>query len=361
MAGFDINWSMAAPVNVGGQWLAGVDRGTAIRKESDTQKALSAFSGDPSAGNLNALMGLSPQLAMRASEFQTARAEQDRKAQFRSAQSDYLLAGDAAQRPADPAAMPGAPDAQGQPAHPFEAFDPAHRAPVDSRTEAFRRMAVYDPEGASAARKQEYDFVKQRLDVADGAYDYAIARIANVADDAGYRAAVANAAERFAPLGIDIRSMVPEAYPGPDGLRRLLMSAMEAKDQIAATDRSLRLEWDIRDDEIDNQRSDRNVDSQISDRVARRDLTARGQNMTDSRGRRGQDMSSQDRRYGIETTDQRTREGWVTPKAGRSRGGSARPATPSAALPLAKTPADAAKLPRGTRFRTPDGNVKVVP
>jgi hypothetical protein len=92
-----------------------------------------------------------------------------------------------------------------------------------------------------------------------------------------------------------------------------------------------RLSWDREDDEADNDRADRNIDSTIEDRNERRGLVARGQNiasgdrqrgqdLTDSRGRfgigvasadrqRGQDLSHTDRVRGQDLGDSRGRRG----------------------------------------------------
>ena len=43
-----------------------------------------------------------------------------------------------------------------------------------------------------------------------------------------------------------------------------------------------------------------------------------------------------------------------------ARSGAAGAGSGGGALPTVRTPAEAAKLPKGTRFRTPDGRIKVV-
>lgn len=95
-----------------------------------------------------------------------------------------------------------------------------------------------------------------------------------------------------------------------------------------------RLAADIEDDQADNERADRDTESRIEDRDARRGLTARGQNIASADRRRGQDMSG------------------------------SRPRSGTASAPVihnVKTPAEALKLPKGAYFKTPDGQIKVRP
>jgi hypothetical protein len=111
------------------------------------------------------------------------------------------------------------------------------------------------------------------------------------------------------------------------------MTAMQAFNTERA---DKRLAADVEDDEADNERADRDTNSRISDRAARLDVTVRGQNIASTDRRRGQDIS-----------------GRRAPGRG-DRGGGGAPAVVDV-----KTPQEARGLPKGTVFRTPDGQVKV--
>jgi hypothetical protein len=128
--------------------------------------------------------------------------------------------------------------------------------------------------------------------------------------------------------------------------QRMGLTAMQAFQDNRA---ERRFEQDVADDEADNARADRNTDSVVEDRGARRDLVVRGQDLTDSRGRRGQDVASGDHRRGQDMTDKRVRE-----TGGKRKGG-------APVIHDVKTPTEAAALPKGSYFRTPDGKVKVRP
>lgn len=102
--------------------------------------------------------------------------------------------------------------------------------------------------------------------------------------------------------------------------QRMALTAMQAFQDGRA---ERRLEQDVADDEADNERADRNTASLISGRDARRGLIARGQNLTDARGRRGQDIALTDRRRGQDITDARLRD------TGSKHGSRSAPAVPS--------------------------------
>lgn len=98
MAGFDINWGLAQPVNVGNALLAGVEQGRAMRREADTQSALGAYASNPSMQTANALIGVDPRLGMQARGQQL---EMDKTARLqavmgRAVQGDHTAIGELA-------------------------------------------------------------------------------------------------------------------------------------------------------------------------------------------------------------------------------------------------------------------------
>lgn len=185
--------------------------------------------------------------------------------------------------------------------------------------EALLRLAQADPSRAfaledreKAARAQDLENM-HKLNAASGRL------LAGVSDQASYENAMGRMKRMFARFGESMDDYeVPSTYD-PNYVQRLRMSALDIDKQLAAERGSKRLEWDIEDDQLDNDRADRNTDSVIADRSARRDITVRGQNLSDARsrrgqdiadarGRRGQDIASSDRRRGQDVTDRRLRE-----------------------------------------------------
>jgi hypothetical protein len=107
--------------------------------------------------------------------------------------------------------------------------------------------------------------------------------------------------------------------------QRMALTAMQAFQDDRA---ERRFEQDVADDDVDNERADRNTASLISDRDARRGLTSRGQDLSDSRGRRGQDIASSDRRRGQDISDKRLRE------TGGNRGARRASTSPGSSAPV---------------------------
>ncbi|GAY19704.1 hypothetical protein [Sphingobium fuliginis] len=129
--------------------------------------------------------------------------------------------------------------------------------------------------------------------------------------------------------------------------QRMGLTAMQAFQDDRAERRQAH---DIADDEADNERADRNTDSLISDRTARRGLVARGQDLTDARGRRGQDIASSDRQRGqnMASSDRR----YATDNGGRRKKAGA-----PENIPTIRSAADRDKLPKGALYRAPDGSI----
>ncbi|KKW89405.1 hypothetical protein [Sphingobium chungbukense] len=129
--------------------------------------------------------------------------------------------------------------------------------------------------------------------------------------------------------------------------QRMGMTAMQAFNDERADQR---LAHDIADDEADNARADRNTDSLIADRNARRGLVARGQDLTDARGRRGQDLASSDRQRGqnMASSDRR----YAVDNGGRRK----KAGVPEN-IPTIRSAADRDKLPKGALYRAPDGSI----
>ena len=203
--------------------------GREMAKQQQQHNALSAYAANPNdPATRNALLPLAPELVMRLDDSRRKETEFQDGRKFNQAAVRYHGKGQSA---------------EGQPK-------------LSERDQAFHDMMQIDPAKAmkidSDARTQALD----RLKAVDDGYDLAIARLGAVGDEDTYQATLRDVSARFQPLGIDISTMVPPTYPGPDGIRKLLQSAMGAKEQLAALDRRDRLDADIEDDETDNDRAD---------------------------------------------------------------------------------------------------------
>lgn len=228
-----INWDILKPVDVGGAYAQGFDRGVELKKEAAVRKSLADYaSGADIKTTQNALLAFAPDVAMKLGDFDRERRKQADAESFRAAAGDYYRkAGE-----------------------------------VDPADAEFTRMLEIDPVGAMKIKSTLRDQALERIKGVDDAYGFAIQHLGSVTDEAGYQRVLQSVASRLDPLGVDIRSMVPANYPGPDGVRQLLQSAMDAKDQLAALQRGDRLEADIADDQADNARADRATANLIATR-----------------------------------------------------------------------------------------------
>lgn len=264
------------PVNAFGAFQAGMENGRALRNQQVQQNALAAYARNPNDPNAaRDIIPINPQLGFSLQDRQ-------RDETYRSALADYVAPGSPprAPSPASPAGQAPAAD---------------YRAAVDRQTEAFARMAQADPIKALAAQKAVYDNAKARIDSVRALYNSAYQELGAVNDDASYQRVLARVRSEFEPYGIDVGALVPPQYPGPDGIRELRYRALEAKDQLVAADRYMRLKWDIADDQIDNEALADYREGQLSNARRGQDIASsdrrRGQDITDARGRRGQDLA----------------------------------------------------------------------
>ncbi|AHE52820.1 hypothetical protein [Sphingomonas sanxanigenens] len=294
----DIRWNILQPVDIGAAFQEGMAQGEQQRAKIDTRNALAAYAANPEDRNVfqsafATLAESNPEAAFRLAEHQRAADERRRNSDYRSAYGRYV-GGDTSAgspnggKPVDittggvtmPGLASGAPGivTGDQPPMPRdaggEALARAGGQPsgmVDPREQAWREMVAADPEKAVSARDAEFKQQSERLKVANDAYGYAISRLQGATDEASYQAIRNGFLQMLAPLGIadQVAGNIPANYPGPEGVQQLLMSAMDAKAQLEAQARQDRLDWDIQDDEIDNTREDRKADSIITSRTVR--------------------------------------------------------------------------------------------
>jgi hypothetical protein len=156
----------------------------------------------------------------------------------------------------------------------------------------WERYVRADPSGAMKTMLGRHELTKAQNEAMVTQMDL-IGRLARGAvDQPSYEAAL----QQAQGMGLDTSSLPPQFDPA--AVNAIELQALSAKEYLTEQRNDRRLEWDIEDDQIDNTRDDRSVESQVDYREGQLDNTRRGQDLTDARGRRGQDLSSGDRRRG---------------------------------------------------------------
>lgn len=331
-----IDWGMLrnAP-DVGAAFQAGQDKGK-------VQSALGTVARDPA--NIDALANLTsiaPEQAYRFQEAHRTQATFDRGERFRGAYSNYLAPAGSPQpnalagigqpvtggvlnrNPATPnmtlfntPSGPRSPDSHLATDVPgsLGAFAenqglpddivvqgrrpaPIPRVPVAPGGAGWDEVVRADPVEAVKAQHDMYGAREDHLKDWQHVSQAGMRLLGSVRDQDSWERGVTTARHLYDTYGVPFPENLPDEY-SPEVVRDLQMGQLNLEDQIAAALRERKFEWQRDDDEIDNARADRNTNSIISDRDARRGLTARGQNLTDSRGRYGISVASADRRRG---------------------------------------------------------------
>lgn len=256
-----------------------------------------------------------------------------------------------------------APSAAQQPEQPAADLSFLGR-PQSRQDAAFLRMVQADPVEALKIQSAMRDNFVDRIKAEREFYAVAVEELSRVGDEAGWQRALQRVAPVAQALGADL-STIPQTYPGPDKVRELLEGALPVKERLDYFLREANLE-------ADNLRADRNTDSLIADRERRREEQRR---VNEARlgiqerglGLRESDVEADNRRADAAAERSgRNTESLIRSRRDRSggRSGGRTPARSAGAnddLPLVRTPAEARGLPKGTRFRTLDGRVKIVP
>ncbi|WP_072384059.1 hypothetical protein [Novosphingobium sp. NDB2Meth1] len=191
---------------------------------------------------------------------------------------------------------------------------------------AFLRMLKVDAPRALKVRSEMRDNFVKMLGQEREVYAAAVDRLSQATDDASYQRVLQELGPMVSAIGGDLAKHVPANYPGPDGVRELMMKALTVKDRLSQLLAQDRTEAYVDNIEADNARADRNTDSLIEDRNARRGETRRYNDARIATARRGQDMRG----------------------SGGGRG-----------LVKVTTIEEARALKPGTRFVDPNGNVRV--
>lgn len=265
------NWGILQPVDVVGRIQEGFEHGQKMREKRDLKNALAQYASAPNdPAPLNALMQLAPEMALRLREDQRKEQGYQDGRKFTAATGRYY--GQPAPVLPQTASSLGPPSQQQQTQQMQQpmAQQPTAQQPaqpvLSERDRAFHEMMQIDPVKAMKIDSDARNQAIQNLKDVDDVYDLAIARLGRVTDENTYQATLKEVSARFAPYGVDISTVAPAQYPGPEGVRALLQSALNAKEQLAALDRRDRLDWDMDDDEDDNARADREANSRINSR-----------------------------------------------------------------------------------------------
>lgn len=348
-----IDWSLLKVPDIAGTALKAFEEGK-------RKRALDAYAHNPSDPNaLNALIAADPEVGFKAAEHQRRMADYQRESDTRNALADYVtdqytpgrsrnaLAAQPPAQPMLPASQPAAPvitsegasapasqpgqvaPAQANPAQPDLSFLGQPRTAMDHK---FMRLVRLDPKAALQIDSSLRDNMVKRLNQEHQFMDFSASALAGVNDEVSYQAAIAEADRRMPEA--NVRAHVPANYPGPEAINDLRMRSLDAKEQIGALLSASNVA-------ADNARADRNTDSLIATREGQMAETRRYHNQMDGTRRRGQDISA--------TTTRRGQDMRGSGSTGRAR------------LPTVSTPDEAMKLAPGTKFRTPDGTVRVRP
>lgn len=308
---------------------AGLEDGRAQREKRELRGALARFSANPDdTGALSEVLARNPDLGLKLSEYQDKR-------MFRGALSDYLagngmVGGSAPMQPTRPGVPMGSVPALVPPVRPGasfgEAFEPSRQEiqtaapeqppapdiapdlsavlgePQTKRDHAFLKMLKSDPVQALKIQSTLRENFVDRLKGEHDFYGMAVEELGRVTDETGWQAGLQRLRPLAQALGSDL-STVPATYPGPEGVKQLMESALPTKERLDYLMRAANTD-------VDNERADRNTDSMIETREQRVGEYRRNNRERTANQRRGQDL-----------TDKRVSTG-----AGRRRG----PARPTA-------------------------------
>lgn len=283
-----------ARIDVPGSFQRGLDEGRARKQASDLRTALAAHAANP--GNpeaLRVIAAINPQMAAGLEDQAYQRQERQRAGEFRSAFGDYVAArpqpnalGSLVTGPAIPvrptddkyqeptmgpppefsvAVKRGAPTQNAlAPSQPVAFAVPAG---PDPRIAARERALRADPEKFLTYEGKRLDIDADRLKQLRALNESAMQILGGVHDDATMQAGKVRARAMYQQFGVptDFIDQIPDAY-SPELVRSFQMQGMDTAKQLAAVARENKLGWDVEDDLLDNERADRNTDSQIETR-----------------------------------------------------------------------------------------------
>lgn len=169
------------------------------------------------------------------------------------------------------------------------------------KSSAQDRAARANPEGYLKFQGQQTEVTARQLKAHRDLNDTAMQLLGGVNDQASYDRARMQAKVLVQRYGGDpaMIDSLPPQY-SPELVKSLQMQGMDTHQQLLQVARENKLNWDEYDDQEDNEREDRKVDQLGQYRQQRLETQRRGQDLVDQRTRRGQDMSSSDRKAAIQ-------------------------------------------------------------
>jgi hypothetical protein len=164
---------------------------------------------------------------------------------------------------------------------------------------AEQRAARADPEGYLTFQGKQLDIKADQLKTYRDLNDTAMQIVSGVHDQATYDQAKQVARKLYEQHGMNLDELgLPDQY-SPEVVRDLQMRGMDTAQQLQAVARENKLDLDAMNIQEDNQRADRAQQDLRQYRQQRIEAARRQQDLVDSRTRRGQDMSSEDRKAAI--------------------------------------------------------------
>ena len=195
------------------------------------------------------------------------------------------------------------------PVHPLIGAAPMPASRGAPGADALNRIAMADPDEAMKLEGAHLKMTREKLDTYQAVNAAGLQLMGGVHDQASYDRARAQAHAIHEEYGVGPDALaLPDQYD-PTVVQSLMMQAMKTSDQLSAIRAEKKLAWDVEDSQIDNARADRNTDSTIAHRRAQEGLTARGQDLSDARGRYGIGVASSDRRRGQDVSASTARRG----------------------------------------------------
>jgi len=140
-------------------------------------------------------------------------------------------------------------------APPARSPQPQRGEQPSARDDALVRFIKADPEAAATMRREDVQDNYRRLQTLETLTNLGLQQLAGVSDQASYDRARAQVRAMYVRVGEDPASIdqLPAQWT-PEVSAQLRMQGMSAQQQLAGMIQRSRLQWDIRDDEIDNER-----------------------------------------------------------------------------------------------------------
>lgn len=177
---------------------------------------------------------------------------------------------------------------------------PRGNVPAEAGPSPQERAMRADPEKYLSFQGKRLDITADQLKGYRDLNDTAMQLLGGVNDQASYDRAKEQAKAIYAQNGADpsVIDKLPPEY-SPEVVKSLQMQGMDTAHQLLQVARENKINWDEYDDQVDNERADKSLQELSGYREQRIAAQKREQDLVDARTRRGQDMSSADRRESV--------------------------------------------------------------